>query len=434
MTTVVPGINPTPTYEAIDRIFRNEKGRVTAALVARLRDLELAEDAIQDALISALERWPIDGVPHNPGAWLTTAAQRKAIDRLRRAANYQQKQATIQAIQALEQDDDAMDPTDEAPIPDERLKLIFTCCHPAIAKEAQVALTLHTLGGLTTPEIAAAFLTSEPTMAQRIVRAKRKIRDAGIPYQVPPLHLLPERVDSVLSALYLIFNAGYTAPIGASLVRSDLCAEAIRLTRVLNALLSAEPALGEDAEALGLLALMLLHHARYAARADGAGGLIRLEDQDRALWDRAAIDEGLDVLDHALKLRRPGPYQIQAAIAALHAQAPAAEATDWRQIAGLYGILLRHMPSPVVQLNFAVAMAMAEGVQEGMRILDDLEEAGTLDDYYLFHAARADLLFRSGWYDEALTSYRRALALCQNAPEQAFLSRQIARIEAHMAR
>src|SRR5258706_6537374 len=312
-------------HDLIANTFQQEAGRVIAALYTSIRDLELVEDAVQDALVLALEHWPVDGVPANPGAWITTTARHKAIDRLRREHTLNRKKAILKALLELEQEEGEMD-ADE--IPDERLKLIFTCCHPALSIEAQVALTLHTLGGLTTPEIASAFLVALPTIAQRLVRAKRKIRDAGIPYQVPPAAAITERIDAALSVLYLIFNAGYTAPVGDELIRRDLCAEAIRLTRILTTLLAKEPALTEDAEALGLLALMLLHDSRRKARVTPDGELVLLEDQDRTLWDQREIAEGVGVLERALSMNTPGPYQTQAAISSLHAQARHPDATD----------------------------------------------------------------------------------------------------------
>jgi RNA polymerase sigma-70 factor (ECF subfamily) len=414
--------------DLIGHTFQQEAGRVIAALYASIRDLELVEDAIQDALVIALERWPVDGVPHNPGAWITTTTRHKAIDRLRRENTLYRKKASLKTLIKLEQEEDKVD-ADE--IPDERLKLIFTCCHPALSKEAQVALTLQTLGGLTTPEIASAFLVTLPTMAQRLVRAKRKIRDARIPYRVPPTDALCERVDAVLSVLYLIFNAGYTAPVGDELIRHDLCAEAIRLTRILRALLAQEAAMTEDAEASGLLALMLLHDSRREARVNSDGELVVMEDQDRALWDQGEIAEGIEILERALSMKNPGPYQIQAAISALHAQARSPGETDWAQIATLYDILCETTPSPVVELNRAVAVAMADGVSRGMILLDQLEDKGELSEYYLFHAARADLLRRSGLLDEAQVAYARALELCQNNTERSFLSRRLVEIKGH---
>jgi RNA polymerase sigma-70 factor, ECF subfamily len=413
-------------HELIAHTFQEEAGRVIAALYASIRDLELVEDAVQDALVRALEHWPEDGVPPNPGAWIMTVARHRAIDRLRRENTLERKKAALKTLLELEQEEDNVD-ADE--IPDERLKLIFTCCHPALSKEAQVVLTLQTLGGLTTPEIASAFLVALPTMAQRLVRAKRKIRDAGIPYQVPPAAAITERIDAVLSVLYLIFNAGYTAPIGDELMRHDLCAEAIRLTRILTTLLAKEPSLTEDAEALGLLALMLLHDSRRKTRVNPDGELVLLEDQDRMLWDQEEIAEGVDMLERALSMKTPGPYQTQAAISALHVQARRPEETDWAQIAVLYDVLYGMMPSPVVELNRAVAVAMFEGITRGMILLDRLEETGQLNDYYLFHAARADLLRRTGLLDKAYAAYSRALELCQNNTERSFLRRRLAEIK-----
>jgi len=412
-------------HQIIERTFREESGRVLAALISYLNDFDLAEDAFQDAMITALEKWPQDGLPRNPGAWITTTARNRAIDRLRRRKNFDQKQPQLVELtqKPTNPDEYEMDS-----IPDERLKLIFTCCHPALSLEAQVALTLRTLGGLETAEIAAAFLVPVPTMAQRLVRAKRKIAQAGIPYRVPPTDLLPERLNAVLTTLYLIFNEGYNASSGDSLIRQELCSEAIRLTRILNQLLADDPNLEEDAEALGLLALMLLHDARRQARIGRSGELILLEDQDRSLWDQEQIEVGTAVLDRALQMGQPGPYQIQAAIAALHDQATTPQETDWPQIAALYQALQRYTNSPVVVLNWAVAIAMAEGPMRGLALLDELAEAGTLDHYHLFHAARADLLRRAGFKDEAHDAYTIALDLCQNAVEKRFLRRRLAEL------
>jgi RNA polymerase sigma-70 factor (ECF subfamily) len=372
-------------------------------------DVDLAEDAVQEAFATAVARWPVDGVPASPLGWIVTTARNRAIDRLRREQTLARKLPELERLAG--ELDDAEEDDVETSIPDERLALIFTCCHPALALDAQVALTLRLLGGLTTDEIARAFLTGEPTMAQRLVRAKRKIRAAGIPFRVPPDHLLPDRLAAVLAVVYLVFNEGYTR------VRCELCAEAIRLGRMLAALMPDEP------EALGLLALMLLHNSRRATRVDAAGALVLLEDQDRSRWDTAAIDEGRQLVDRTLRMRRVGPYQLQAAIAALHAE-PKGE-TDWPQIVALYGELLRFTPSPVVELNRAAAVAMADGPEHGLELIDGIEG---LDGYVSFHAARADLLRRLGRAPDAADAYERALALAPEGPEQRYLTRRLAEI------
>lgn len=402
--------------EQIEKIFRAEHGRVLAALISRFGDFDLAEDALQDALVNALESWETGGIPDNPGAWLTTVARRRALDRIRRAATIER--SLVKLDPPVSQEEPEMD---DAQFPDDRLKLMFTCCHPSLALEAQVALTLHTLGGLKTPEIARAFLVPEATMAQRLARARAKIRTAGIPYREPPIDLLPERLDALLAVIYLIFNEGYAATSGDEPIRKELCEEAIRLGRVLAALMP------ESAETHGLLALMLLHDSRRKTRLDEAGDLVLLSEQDRSRWDRAKIKEGIVVLDQALALNDPGPYQVQAAISALHAEAPDAEATDWRQIAMLYDTLSRMAPSLVVEVNRAVAIAISAGMPEGaslgLRILLRLENQA--DGFYPYHAARADLLRRTNQREAAADAYRRALELCGNRAERAYLQRRL---------
>ncbi len=406
----------TAVRAAVDAAFRDEWGRVVATLIRTTGDWDLAEECAQDAFALALRRWPRDGIPGRPGAWLTTAARNRAIDVLRRKAVGAAKLREVAAV-SYEPEPPA---ADESSVPDDRLRLMFTCCHPALSLEARVALTLRTLAGLTTAEIARAFLSSEPTMAKRLVRAKQKIQNAGIPYRVPPAHLLPERTPGVLGVLYLLFNEGYSATAGADLVRQNLCAEAIRLARVLAMLMP------DEAEAAGLLALMLLHDARRAARLDAHGDLVTLEDQDRGKWDAAEIAEGVALLNGALRRGQPGPYQVQAAIAACHATAATAQDTDWAQIAGLYEHLARFLPTPVVALNHAVAVAMAQGPAAGLPLVAALEASGKLAGYHLLPATRADLLRRLGRLAEAAEAYREALEAASTDAERRFLRRRLA--------
>jgi RNA polymerase sigma-70 factor, ECF subfamily len=405
---------------AIESVFRQESGRIVASLIRISGSFDRAEEAMQESFASALASWPAKGIPDNPAAWIMTAAHRKLIDAGRREQTRREKQHALQYQATTTGSGDAeLDPA-AMNFPDDRLRLIFTCCHPALSAEGQVALTLRTLGGLSTPEIAKAFLVSEATLAQRLVRAKRKIQEARIPYQVPSPDRLPDRLAAVQAVIYLIFNEGYAATSGAKLVREDLCAEAIRLGRMLCELLP------QEAENIGLLALMLLHNSRRNARVIREE-LVTLEDQDRSLWDRAAITEGLMLVDHGLKLGQAGPYQIQAAIAALHAQAAHSSETDWPQIAALYEVLMKMNPSSVIALNHAVAVAMSGRIEDGLTRIDDLC-SGSLDQYYLFHAARADLLRRMNRRSEAAAAYQRALSLATNQLEIDFLLRRVRQI------
>jgi RNA polymerase sigma-70 factor (ECF subfamily) len=407
--------NPNVT---VDAVYRSDWGRIVATLIRQFGDFELAEDAAQEAFTAAVDQWRTDGVPESPSAWIIQTAKHKAIDRLRRQTRLKEK---------LEADPDfASEPIVEAPtldlgeIPDDRLRLIFTCCHPALSLEAQVALTLRTLGGLQTDEIARSFLVPTATMAQRLVRAKRKIRDAGIPFSVPDTSQMPERLDAVLTAIYLIFTEGYAPTRGEPLVRADLCAEAIRLGRLVRTLLEPKP----PAEATALVALMLLHDSRREARLDEDNNLVVLEEQDRTLWNRPQIDEALALVDSALR-GEPGPFALEAAIAAEHCKARRADETNWTQIVAWYDALEQLMPSPIVSLNRAVAIAMAKGPQPALELIDGLAASGELDEYHLLHAARADMLRRLGANEEAAESYKAALSLVSNDSERRFLERRL---------
>jgi RNA polymerase sigma-70 factor (ECF subfamily) len=405
------------TGTIVDQVYRDDWGRIVATLIGNFGDFDLAEDAAQEAFTAAVDQWPKTGIPDAPAAWIIQTARHKIIDRLRRQKNFAQKVESYSYQIPLQTE---QPPLEVGEIRDDRLRLIFTCCHPALAEEAQVALTLRTLCGLETDEIARAFLVPPATMAQRLVRAKRKIRDARIPYRVPGRTEMPERIDAALKVVYLVFNEGYTATRGGPLVRGDLCAEAIRLARIIRVLMAPYP----PEEATGLLALMLLHDSRRDARVDAAGDLVVLEDQDRNRWNRAQIAEALPLVQESLRLQ-PGPYALQAAIAAEHCKAARAEETNWAQIVLLYGLLARIQPTPIISLNRAVAIAMAGNIEAGLAQIDSLIAAGELDDYHLVHAARADLLRRRGAAGAAVKSYERALALVTNESERRYLDRRL---------
>jgi len=423
MFVLAPGLSSGavqhPSRDAVERVFKQERGRILATLIRILGDIDLGEEALAAALEAAVVQWPDEGTPANPRAWLIRAARNKAVDQMRRRALFEDKRAEMEADAALEREGVELN---EVAVRDDQLRLIFTCCHPALAVEAQVALTLRTLCGLETEEIARAFLVPAPTMAQRLVRAKAKIKQARIPYRVPDAEDLPERIDAVLAVVYLVFNEGYAASSGAALIRRELCAEAIRLARLLVELLPGE------SEARALLALMLLTDSRRDARVDAAGEMVLLEDQDRARWDRAEIREGLALVEAALRAGPPGAYALQAAIAGVHARAARADETDWREIAALYAVLRTANPSGVVALNHAAAVAMAEGPAAGLRLMDALAADGSLAGYHLLPAARADLLRRLGRLAEAAAAYREALALVGNETDRRFLERRLAQV------
>jgi RNA polymerase sigma-70 factor (ECF subfamily) len=406
--------------DRVDALYRSDSRRVLATLIRLLGDFDLAEEALHDAFAAAVESWPRDGVPGNPRTWLVSTGRFKAIDRLRRSARFDSTDTA-----ALERVAQSEEPEMDDGVEDDRLRLIFTCCHPALSADAQIALTLREVCGLTTEEVARAFLTPAPTLAQRIVRAKSKIRDAGIPYEIPSLTDLPDRLDSVLHVIYLVFNEGYLASAGPELMRESLSAEAIRLGRLLVELLP-EP------DAMGLLALMLLHEARRAGRTSSAGDLILLEDQDRSLWNREQIQDGVKLVERALTSRRIGPYSLQAAIAAVHAEAPDTASTDWAQIVALYDLLLKAEPSAVIELNRAAAIAMRDGPETGLKLIDKILAGGELRDYYPAHAARGELFRRLGRVGDAIVAYKRTLELVTQEPERRFLERRLTELDSKL--